>query len=182
MRAIGLVFLTLGYAASAVGAAAAGQSVPASPQAPSRSAPSAVGSRSRESDHAAPAADGAHVGKPSDDQQNHRKVSGNKLPTGNSSLSKSNRFTRLSNTRERSEAKDSKNSHRLGSDKAGGAANNGLTRNETVNHAPSNRASNAARPTAPSLRACAIADLMPRSSVEREAQIPEIPRRSTARI
>ena len=151
MRAIGLIFLTLGYAASAFGAAAAGQSVAASPQAPSRSAPTAVGNRSRESDHAAPAADGAHVGKPSDDQQNDRKISGNKLPTGNSSLSKSKHSTGLSNTRDRSEAKDSKNSHRPGSDKSPGAAKNGLTRNETVNHAPSNRASNAARPTVPSL-------------------------------
>ena len=96
-------------------------------------------------------ADGTHIGKPSDDQQNHRKVSGNKLPTSSASPSKSNRPDELANRRERSASEDSVNSHRPASDKSAGAAQIGLARNETVNHSPSNRASSAVRPVVPSL-------------------------------
>jgi len=151
MRAVGLIFLTLGYAASAVGVAGAGQSVAAAQQAPSRSAPNAVGTRSHEADHAAPAADGTHVGKPSEDQQNHRKVSGNKLPASSTSPSKANRRNEVPNRRERSASGDSKNSYRPGSDKSAGAAQNGLARNETLNHTPSNCGPSAVRPAVPLL-------------------------------
>jgi hypothetical protein len=151
VRAIGLIFLTLGCAASAVGAAGAGQSVAAPPQAPSRSTPNAVGSRSHEADHAAPPADGTRVGKPSQDQQNHREVSGNKPSPSNTSPSKANHRNEVPNRRERSASQDSKNSIHPGSDKSAGATQNGLVRNETVNHAASKRASNTARPTVPSL-------------------------------
>lgn len=151
MKAAGLVFLTLGYAAWTVGAAYAAQSVVASQQASPPSAANTVDNHSRETEHATATNGGTHLGKASDDQQNHRNISGNKFPTSNSSLSKSNRPTGLPNRRERSAAEDSKNSHRPGSDKSGGAAKNGFTRNETVNHASSNRAPSAARPSVPSL-------------------------------
>jgi hypothetical protein len=151
MKAAGLVFLTLGYLAWTVGGAHAAQSVAAAQQAAPPSGANTVGNHSREADHAAPAADGPHVGKLSDDQQNHRRISGNKLPTSNSKPSKSSRPTGRPNTRERSVAEDSKNSHRPGSGKSAGATQNGLARNGTVNHASSNRAPNAARPIAPSL-------------------------------
>ena len=151
MRAVGLIFLALGCAASAVGAAAVGQSVAASQQAPTRSAPNAVGNRSHEADHAAPAAGGARVGKPSDDQQNHRKVSGNEPPTTKASPSKANHRNEVPNRRERSAAGNSESPHRPGSDKSGGVAQNGLARNETVRHAPSNRGLSAVRPSVPSL-------------------------------
>jgi hypothetical protein len=150
MKAAGLVFLTLGYLAWTVGGAYAAQSVVAAQQTPPPSGANTVGNHSREADHAAPAADDAHVGKPSDDQQNHRNISG-KLPTSNSKRSKSNRPSGLPNTRERSAAEDSRNSHRPASDKSAGTAKNGLSRNETVNHAPPNRSSSAPRPTVPSL-------------------------------
>jgi hypothetical protein len=151
MKAAGLVFLTLGYLAWTVGGAYAAQSVVAAQQTQPPSGANTGGNHSREADHAAPAADDAIVGKPSDDQQNHSNISGNKLPTSNSKRSKSNRPSGLPNTRERSAAEDSKNSHRPASDKSAGAAKNGLSRNETVNHAPLNRSSSAARPTVPSL-------------------------------
>jgi hypothetical protein len=152
MRSISLIFLTLGYAASSVGAAGAGQSVAAAQHAPSGSVADTVGNHPREADHAAPAAHGTHVGKPSEDQQIHRKVSGNKLPASNTSPSKANHRNEVPNSRERSASGNSKNSYRPGSDKSAGAAQNGIVRNETVNHAASHRASNTARPTVPSLR------------------------------
>jgi hypothetical protein len=151
MRAIGLVFLTLGYAASVLGAAGWGQSVVASQQASPPSAANTVGNHSRETEHATATDGGTHLGKAPDDQQNHRNISGNKFPTSNSSLSKSNRPSGLPNRHQRSAAEDSKNFHRPGSGKSGGAAKNGFTRNETVNHASSNRAPSAAQRSVPSL-------------------------------
>jgi hypothetical protein len=151
VKTVGLIFLTLGWAASAVGAAGVGQSVAASQQAPSRNVAGTVGNRSHEADHVAPAADRAHVGKPSDDQQNHRKVSGNKLPASNTSPSKSDHRNEVSSGRERSVRDDSKTSRRTGSDKSRGVAQNGLARNETTNHAASNRTPAVVRPAAPSL-------------------------------
>jgi hypothetical protein len=151
MRAIGLVFLTLGYAASLLGAADWGQSVVASQPASAPSAANTVGNHSRETEHATGTDGGTRVEKTSDDQQNNRSISGNKLPTSNTSLSKSNRPNELPNRRQRSAAEDSKNFHRPGSDKSGGAAINGFTRNETVNHASSNRAPSAAQASVPSL-------------------------------
>lgn len=151
MKAADLVFLTLGYAAWTVGAAHAAQSVVASQQATPPSAANIVGNHSRETEHASATDGGTRLGKPSDDQQSHRKISGNKLPTSNSSLSKSNHPNEITNRREPSAAEDFKNSHRPGLDKSGGAAKSGLTRNETVNHASSNRASSAVRPSVPSL-------------------------------
>ena len=151
MKAASLVFLTLGYAAWTVAAACAAPSVAAAPQAPSRSAADAVGDHSRETEHATATDRSTHLGKASDDQQNHRKTSGNKLPTSNASLSKSNHPNELANRRERSAAEDAKNSHHPSSDKSGGAAKNRLTGNETVNHAAANRAPSATRPSVPSL-------------------------------
>jgi hypothetical protein len=151
MRAIGLVFLTLGYAASVVGATGAGQSVTAAQQTSNRSTADTGGNHSREVDHAALAGDRTHIGKTSDDQKNHPKVSGNKAPAANASLSKPSRRNELTKRRERSACEDSKNSHSPGSDKHADAAKNGLARNEAVNHAPSNHASSAVRAAVPSL-------------------------------
>jgi hypothetical protein len=151
MKAAGLVFLMLGYTAWTVGAAYAAQSVVASQQASPASAANTVGNHSRETEHATATDGGTHFGKASDDQQKHPKISDNKLPASYPSLSKSNRPNELPNRRERSAAEDSKNSHRPGTNKSGGAAKNGLTRNETVNHASSNRAASATRPSVPSL-------------------------------
>lgn len=151
MKATTLFFLTLGCAAWTVGGAYPAPSFAAAQQASPGSAAPAAGHHSREDDHAAPTGGGTHIGKPSDDQQNHRKVSGNKLPTSSASPSKSNRPDELANKRERSASEDSVNSHRPASDKSAGAAQIGLARNETVNHSPSNRASSAVRPVVPSL-------------------------------
>jgi hypothetical protein len=151
MRAIGLIFLTLGYAASAVGAAGDGQSVAAAQQTSTRSAADTVGNHPREAEHAAQTDDRTHIGKTSGDQQNHPKVSGNKAPAANASLSKPSRRNELANRRERSASQDYKSSDRPASDKSAGAAQNGLARNETVNHAPSIRAPSAARLAVPSL-------------------------------
>jgi hypothetical protein len=151
MRAIVLIFLTLGYAASAVGAAGAGQSAAAAQQTSNRSAADTVGNHPREADHAAPTDDRTHIGKTSGDQQIHPKVSGNKAPAANASLSKPSRRNELANKHERSASQDSKNSHRPASDKSAGAAQNGLARNATVSHGPSNRPSSPVRPAVPSL-------------------------------
>jgi hypothetical protein len=151
MKAIGVIFLTLGCAACTVGPASAGQSVAAAQQTSSRSATNAVGSHSRAADHAVPAGVRTQTGKPAEAQQNQSKVSGNKTPTRNASLTKSSRPNEVPNRRERSVSAASKNSHRPGSDKSGGAAQNGLARNETVSHAPSNRTPSAVRPSVPSL-------------------------------
>jgi hypothetical protein len=151
MRTVGLILLALGCAASAVGAAAAGQSVaevqPTSP----RSATNAVGNHSRASDHAAPAGVRTQTGKPAEARQNQSKVSGNKPPTTDASPTKTSHRNEVPDRRERSVSAASKNSHRPGSDKSGGAAQNGLARNKTVSHAPSNRAPSAVRPSVPSL-------------------------------
>jgi hypothetical protein len=151
MRAIGLIFLALGYAAFAVGAVGAVQSVAAAQQTSNRSAADTVGNHSREADHAAPAADGAHVGKPSEDQQNHPKVSANKAPAANASLSKPSLRIELANRRERSATQDSKNSDHPGSDRTVGAAENGRSRNETAHNAATVRQPSAVRPSVPSL-------------------------------
>jgi hypothetical protein len=151
VKAVGLIFLTLGWAASAVGAAGAGQSLAQSQQTPSRSAANAVGSPSRDAEHAAPADAGTRVGKPSADQQNHRKVSSNKPSTSNTSPSKTNHRNEASSGGERSVRDGSKDSHRPASDKSAAAAQNGLARNSTVTHAPSDRASGGVRPAVPSL-------------------------------
>jgi hypothetical protein len=151
MKTVGVVLLMLGCARLAVGAAGPGQTVAASQQAPSRSATDTNGNHSRGADHAAPADAATHAGKRSDDQQNGHKVSSTKLPAGNPSEGKSNRRNELGNGRERPGSEDSKNSHRLGSDKSRGAAQNGSARNETINHAPSNHTPSAVRPGVPSL-------------------------------
>lgn len=151
MRAIGLVFLTLGYAAWTIGPADAAQSVAPAQQASSRSAANAVGNHSQEVDHAAPTGSGTHIRKHSDDQQNHRKAPDKKLPASNSKRSKSDRPNELANRREHSTSEDSVNPQRPGSDKSRGAAKNGFARNETLNHAPANRAPSAVRPSVPSL-------------------------------
>ena len=151
MRAIGLIFLTLGCAASAVDAAGAGQSVSTSQQAPSRSATDTVGNHLRGAVHTAQAEAGTHVGKPSDDQQNPRKLSGNKSSASIASPSEANYRTEVPNGRGRSASRDPKNSDRSDSAKAAGAAQNGLARSETTNHAASNRAQGAVRPAVPSL-------------------------------
>jgi hypothetical protein len=151
VKTVGLIFLAFGWAASAVGAAGAGQSVAASQQAPSRSAANAAGNHSRDAEHAAPAADGAHVGKPSEDQQNRRKVSGNKPSTSNTSPSKANHRNEVSSGRARTASGNPENSNRPASAKSAGAAQNGLARNETVNRAASNRASGGVRAAVPSL-------------------------------
>jgi hypothetical protein len=151
VKAVGLIFLMLGCAASTVGAAGAGQSVAAAQQPSNRSAADTGANHPREADHTAPVADGAHVGKPSDNKQNKRMVSGHKPSSGNASQSKANRRTEVPKSRERSASADSKNSDRPGSAKSAGAGQNGLARNETAKHAPSDRAPSAVRPVAPSL-------------------------------
>jgi hypothetical protein len=151
MKSIGLVILMLGCAGWSVRATYAGQSVASSQQASPRSAANAAGDHSREADHAAAGDAGTHIGKPSDDQQNHRKISSNKPPGGNPSLTKSNRRNELTNGRERSGSDDSKNSHRPGTDKSRGAAQNGLARTGTINHAASDRTPGSVRPVVPSL-------------------------------
>jgi hypothetical protein len=147
MKTIGVFFLTLGFAAWTIGAAFAGQSVAASQQAAPRNAANAVGNHAREADHAAPAGGG----KPSDDQQNHPKVSANQAPAASANLSKPNRRKEGSNNRERPGSERSRNSHGPAADKSAGGAQNGLARSETINHAPSNRASSIARRALPSL-------------------------------
>jgi hypothetical protein len=151
MRAIGLIFLTLGCAASAVGAAGAGQSVAASQQASSRGASNAAGNPPREAGHAASADGPTHAGKPSTVQQNRRKVSSSKLPTSKPIENKSNGRNELTNGHEPSGSEDSKNSHHPGSDKSRGATQNGTARNENNKHAAPNRTPSAGRPAAPSL-------------------------------
>jgi hypothetical protein len=151
MKATCLLFLTISCAALMPETAYAGSSNPAFQQSSSESAPNLVNDHPQDAGHATLADGGTRLGKASDDQQNHRKISGNKLPTNNPRLSKSNRPNEVPSRRERSAAEDSKNSHRPGSDKSGGAAKNGLIRNETVNHAASNRGPSTARPSVPSL-------------------------------
>ena len=151
MKAIGVIFLTLGYAAWTVGPASAGQSVAAAQQTSPRSATNAAGNHSRAADHASPAGVRTQTGKPAKAQQNHSKISGNKPPTTNASPTKSSHRNEVPNRRERSVSAASKNSHRPGSDKSVGATQNRLARNETVSHAPSNRAPTAVRPSVPSL-------------------------------
>jgi len=151
VKAVGLIFLMLGCAASTVGAAGAGQSVAAAQQPSNRSAADTGANHPREADHAAPVADGAHVGKPSDNKQNKRMVSDHKPSSGDARPSKANHREEVPNSRERSASRDSENSHRTGSDQSRGAARNGLARNETVKHAPSDRAPSAVKPVAPSL-------------------------------
>ena len=151
MKAVGLIFLTLGCAAWTFGAAYPAQSVATAQQTTRGSAANAMGNHTREAEHAAPNDRGTHIGKPSDDQQNSPKVSGNKSPISNPSPSKSNRPNEIVNRRERSVSEDSKNSDRSGADRSAGAARNGLARSETVNHAPSIREPSAVRPSVPSL-------------------------------
>ena len=151
MKAIGVIFLTLGCAAWTVSPASATQSVAAGQQASPRSATNAVGKRSRAADHAAPAGVRTQTGKPAEAQQNQRKVSGNKPPTANASPVKSSHRNAVPDRRERFASAASKNSHRPGSDEYGSAAQNGSARNETVSHAPSNRAPSSVRPSMPSL-------------------------------
>jgi hypothetical protein len=151
MKTIGLFFLTLGFAAWTIAAAYAGQSVAASQQAVPRIATNAAGNHARETDHAAPARGETHGGKPSDDQQNHRKVSANKAPAASANLSKPKRRNEVSHNRELSGSERSRNSHRPAADKSAGGAQKGLAGSETINHAPSNRPSSAARPAVPSL-------------------------------
>src|SRR5271170_7504992 len=150
MRALGLIFLTLGCAAWTFGAAYPVKSVATAQQTTPASAGNAVGNHSRETEHAAAPDRGTHIGKPSDDQQNHPKVSGNKAPTPSASLSKPSLRNELTNRRERFASQDSKNSYDPASNKSTGAAHNGLARNETVNHGPSNRAPSVVRPAVPS--------------------------------
>ncbi len=150
MKTVGLIFLMLGCAAWPVRATYAGQSVAAAQQAPSWSAANAVRNHSRDAEHAAPADSGTRAGKTSDDQQN-RKVSSNKPSTSNASPSKTNHRNEASSGGERSVRDGSKNSHRPASDKSAAAAQNGLARNSTVTHAPSDRASSAVWPAVPSL-------------------------------
>ena len=151
MTTLSLVFLMLGCAAWPVRAAYGGQSVAASQQAPSRSGADTAGKRSREADHAARADAATHVGKPTDAQQSQRKVSGHKPSAGNASPSKANHRNEAANGPERSASADSKNSHRTGSVRSAGAAQDGLARNETNNHAASNRSPSEVRPAVPSL-------------------------------
>jgi len=151
MKTVGLMFLMLGCAASAVRATYAGQSVAASQPSTSRSAANAVGNHSRDAEHAAPADAATRVGKPSEEQQAHRKVPSNKPSTSNTSASETNHRNEASSGGERSVRDGSKNSNRPASDKSAVAAQNGLARNETVNHAPPDRASGVVRPAAPSL-------------------------------
>jgi hypothetical protein len=151
MKTIGLIFLMLGFAAWSVRATYAGQSVAASQQGSLRSSANGAGNHSRDAEPGAPADAGTRVGKPSDEQQAHRKVPSNKPPASNPSVSKSSRRNELTNGRERSGSEDPKNSRRTGSDKSRGVAHSGLARNETTNHAASDRASRAVRPAAPSL-------------------------------
>jgi hypothetical protein len=151
MKTMGVVILMLGCVAWSVRATYAGQSVSVSQQGPSRIATDTVGNHSRENNHVAPAGDGTHVAKPSEDQHNHPKISGNKSSTSITSPSKANHPNELENRRERSGSEDSKDFHRAGSDKSRGATQNGLARNETINHAASNRGPSAARPAVPAL-------------------------------
>jgi hypothetical protein len=151
MKAIGVIFLTLGCAARTVGTAYPAQSVVVSQQEPPPSTANAVGNHSRQTDHAAPAGVRTQTGKPAEAQQNQSKVSGNKPPTANASPTKSSHRNEVPNMRERSLSAASKSPHRPGSDKSGGAAQNGLARNETASHAPSKRAPNAVRPSGPAL-------------------------------
>jgi hypothetical protein len=151
MKIVGLIFLMLGFAAWSVRTPYAGQSVAASQQAPSRSAANAVGNHARDAEHLATANAATHTGKPFADQQNHRKVSSNKPSTSNTSPSKTNHGNEASSGGERSVRDGSKDSHRPASDRSAGAAQNGLARNFTVTHAPSDRAPGAVRPAVPSL-------------------------------
>lgn len=151
MKAIGVIFLMLGCAACTVAPASAGQSVAAAQQMSPRSATNAVGNHSRAAEHVAPAGVPAQTGKPAEAQQNQSDVSGSKPPATNASPAKSSHRNEIPNRREPSVSAASKNSHRPGSDKSWGAAQNGLARNETVSHAPSNRAPTAVRPSVPSL-------------------------------
>jgi hypothetical protein len=151
MKIIGLVILMLGCAAWRVRAVYAGQSVAASPQEASRSAADKAGSHSREADHAAPANAGTRAGKPSDDEQVHRKVSTNKPPASNPTVRGSNHRNEAANSREHSASGDSTNSNRAGTVNSAGAAQNGLARNETINHSPSDRTPSNVRPAAPAL-------------------------------
>jgi len=151
MKTIGLVFLMLGCAAWPVRAVYAGQSVAASPQEASRSATDKADDHSREADHAAADKAAGHVGKISDAQKNQRKVSGSKPPASNPSVRGSNHRNEPADGRERSASGDSKSSHRAGTVKSGGGAQNGLARNETANHPASNRSPSAVRAAAPAL-------------------------------
>jgi hypothetical protein len=151
MKAISLILLMLGCAAWPVRAAYAGQSVAASRQEHTPNAAETHGNHSREADHAAEAGGARHVGRPSDDLQNQRKISGHKASVGTASPSKANQGNEAANSRERSGSQDSRNSRRAGSIKSAGAAQNGLARNETNNHAASNRSPTAVRPAAPAI-------------------------------
>lgn len=152
MKTFGLVFLILGCAAWSVGAGAGpGQFVSVPQQAPARSAADTVGNHSLETDHVAPVGGGTHVRKASDDQQNQRKVSGNKPPASNASQGSANHRAEVPKSRERSASADAKNSDRPGSAKSAGAAQTGLVRNETNKPVVSNRPPGFAKPARPAI-------------------------------
>ena len=90
-------------------------------------------------------------GKPSDEQRDHHHASDKNHPRSRASLTKANRPKQLPNSRERSIPGNAMNLHQPGSAKSGGAAKDGLIRNETVNNALPVRPPSVVRPTVPSL-------------------------------
>ena len=184
MKAIGLVFLTLGCAASmSVQLARANLLRHPNKRLPA-SATNTVAIIREEAEHAAPAdAGNARSGKPSDDQQNHRKVSGNKSSA--QQLPAQAKQTTLMTSEQARTFRIRKIPRIL------------ISRVQTNLGAPTKRIT-PERNSQPRLHRigrrvpsgppchrsamCAIAELIPRSSVERRTQIPEIPGRSTARI
>jgi hypothetical protein len=140
VRTIGFVLVMVACVASVAGAVYSAPCLATPQQAFSSDGADAVRKHSREAEHVTPKDEGMRVGKPSDEQQSHPKVTANKLATSKPSTSKSNRPSESSNRRERSASEGSTNSDHTGSVKPEGPVENGSTRDETINRPPSNKA------------------------------------------
>lgn len=149
MKTVCLVFLTMICAALLHGTVYAAQSSPASQLKSHQGAAKTVSDRSQGVKQSAPGDDGTHIGKPSDDRQNHHKVSDNNHPTSSPSLSKANRPKQLPNRRARSASANSMNPYRPASNKSGRATKDRLSRDETGNNTLSIRPT-VVRPAVPS--------------------------------
>ena len=147
MKTVCLVF-TIGCAVLIYGASHAAPSDPALQQSPESS------TKAVSSDHttdATPADGTTHGGRPSDEKRDRRRVSDKNHPPSRANLTKAKLPSQLPNQREHSTSGSAMNLHQPDSDKSGGVAKVGLTKNETVNNAMRVRTPSAARPDAPSL-------------------------------
>ena len=135
MRATCLLFLMIDYAALMPGTSYAAQSNPASQQRSSESLANTISDHPRDAVHGVPFEDGENQkqGETSDEQRDHHYASDGNHSRSRASLTKANRPKQLPNGRKGSIPGNAMNLHQPDSAKSGGAAKDGLIRNETVN-------------------------------------------------